>query len=65
MLMTLDTPDGPNAKFLKKKWPENAGKIKEKLVFPHFGFWFKNYITIQLWMQKIREKSQVIKSEGL
>ena len=33
MLMTLDTPHGPNAKFLKK-WPENAGKIKGKIIFP-------------------------------
>ena len=34
MLMTLDTPHCPNAKLLKKKWPENAGKIKGKIIFP-------------------------------
>ena len=33
MLMTLDTPHGPNTKFLKKCL-KNAGKIKEK-IFPY------------------------------
>ena len=37
MLLTLDTPHGPNTKFLKKCL-KNAGKIKRKIIFPHFGF---------------------------
>ena len=32
MLMTLDTPHGPNTKFLKKCL-KNAGKIKGKVIF--------------------------------
>jgi len=35
--MTLDTPHGPNAKFLKKN-AENAGKIRGKFIFPPFWF---------------------------
>ena len=37
MLMTLDTPHGPNTKFLKKCL-KNAGKIKENLNFLSFFF---------------------------
>ena len=37
MLMTLDTPHGPITKFLKK-CHKNAGKIREKIVFPPFWF---------------------------
>ena len=33
MLMTSDTPHGPNTKFLKKCL-KNAGKIKGKFFFP-------------------------------
>ena len=29
-------------KVFEKKWLENAGKIRGKIIFPHFGFWFKN-----------------------
>ena len=36
ILMTLDTPNGPNSKFLKK-CPKNAGKMRGKIIFPHFG----------------------------
>ena len=32
MLMTLDTPLGPNAKFLKK-CPKNARKMRGKIIF--------------------------------
>ena len=32
MLMTLDTPNGPNTQFLKK-CPKNAGKVKKKIIF--------------------------------
>ena len=39
MLMTLDTPHGPNTKFLKKCL-KNAGKIKEK-IFPPLWFLIK------------------------
>ena len=38
MLMTLDTPHGPNAKFLKKNDQKMRKKSREKLFFPHFGF---------------------------
>ena len=38
IFMTLDTPHGPNDKFLKKKLLENAGKIREKIIF--LPFWF-------------------------
>ena len=34
MFMTLDTPHGPNDKFLKKFFLENAGKIRGKIIFP-------------------------------
>ena len=33
ILMTLDTPHGPNTKFLKKCL-KNAGNIRGKLIFP-------------------------------
>jgi len=36
ILMTLDTPHGPFPKFLKK-CPKNAGKMRGKIIFPHFG----------------------------
>ena len=42
MLMTLDTPHGPNAKILKKNDRKMREKSVEKLFFPHFGFGFKN-----------------------
>ena len=35
--MTLDTPRGLITKFLKK-WLKNAGKMRGKIFFPHFGF---------------------------
>ena len=35
MFMTLDTPHGPNAKFLKTMPGKNQGK---NYFFPHFGF---------------------------
>ena len=35
--MTLDTPHGPIAKFLKK-CPKNAGKMRGKVIF--LPFWF-------------------------
>ena len=38
MLMTLHTPHGPNAKFLKKITGKMREKSREKLVFPRFGF---------------------------
>ena len=41
MLMTLDTPHGRITKFLKK-CPKNAGKMWGKIIFPHFGVYFKN-----------------------
>ena len=40
MLMTLDTPHGPNTKFLKK-FLKNAGKIKGKIIFPPLWFLIK------------------------
>ena len=36
MLMTLDTPHCPNAKFLNDR--KMREKAREKLFFPHFGF---------------------------
>ena len=37
MLMTFNTPLGPNTKFLKK-CPKNAGKMKGKIISPPFWF---------------------------
>ena len=36
ILITLDTPHGHITKFLKK-CPKNAGKMRGKIIFPHFG----------------------------
>ena len=38
MFMTLDTPHGPNAKFLKNYDRKMREKSGEKLFFPHFDF---------------------------
>ena len=37
MFISLDTPHGPNAKFLKKL-SENAGEIRGKIIFPPLWF---------------------------
>ena len=38
ILMTLDTPHGPNDKFLKKNYWKMREKSGKKLFFSHFGF---------------------------
>ena len=38
MLLTLDTPHCPIAKYLKRMTGKVREKSREKLVFPHFGF---------------------------
>ena len=38
MLMTLDTPHGPNAKFLERNDRKMREKSRERLFFPHLGF---------------------------
>ena len=38
IFMTLDTPHGPNDKFLKKNYWKMREKSGKKLFFSHFGF---------------------------
>ena len=38
ILMSLDTPHGPNEKFLKKNVRKMREKSRERLFSPHFGF---------------------------